>query len=142
MKHVNTKKMTAPALAFLLILSLSSCGGDPSDDGSDVNTINVTMSILYPESQQKENLIDYSMQIQEDATVMQILESYSNQEGVNIEVNTSDADAPYVTSINDVNADGTSQWVCEMNGKKKITKEISEYEVKDGDKIVWKYEAP
>ena len=73
---------------------------------------------------------------------MQILESYSNQEGVNIEVNTSDADAPYVTSINDVNADGTSQWVCEMNGKKKITKEISEYEVKDGDKIVWKYEAP
>lgn len=140
MKHACMKKLTALMLIFLLTLSLSACGSDPSDDGSDVKTISVTMSILYPESAHKENLTDYRMQIQEDATVMQILESYSDQEGVNIEVNTSAA--PYVTSINDVNADGTSEWVCEVNGKEKITKEISEYEVGDGDKIVWEYQAP
>lgn len=139
MKHAYMKNLTALTLVLLLVLAFSACSGDPSDDGSDVKTIRVTMSILYPDNANKENLVDYNMQIQEDATVMQILESYSNQEGVSVEVNTSAE--PYVTSINDVNADSGSEWSCEINDKKKITKKVSEYEVKDGDKIVWQYAA-
>ena len=136
MRNGFTKKLTAIAIALLLIFSLAACGGDPSDDGSDVKTINVTLSILYPGDSHKESVEGYAMNIQDKATIMQILESYADQQSVAITVDTSAS--PYVTSINGVKAKGSSGWVFEVNDKS-ITKGASECKVKNGDKIVWKY---
>lgn len=133
------KKFTILFLAFLLIFTAAACGGDPSEDGSDINTIAVTISIIYPEDAKKQNVESYDLQVQEEATVMQILESYCDQEGIENEVVTSTA--PHVTSINGVRAAGDLGWVFEVNGDSRTTKGAAEYKVKDGDKIVWKFAA-
>lgn len=137
MRHTFAKQLTVLVLALILILAMASCGSQPSDDGSDINTVTVTMNILYPEEAKKQDLENFDMQVQEDATVMQILESYSNQEGIPIEVDTSST--PYVTSINQVSSEGSSGWIYEINDDTSITKGASDYKVKDGDKIFWKY---
>lgn len=162
MKPNVLKRCTAVFLSVLLVFAVSACSADPAEDGSDVDTVNVTLSILYPQDEAgsenakdndaekdegkkaekdedavRTNVENYPMQVQEDATVMQILEAYSDQEGIELEVDTSGT--PYVTSINKVAADGSSGWVCEVNGDSNIAKEAAEYKVKDGDAIVWSY---
>lgn len=136
MKSNVLKRCTAVFLSVLLIFAAAACSADPAEDGSDVNTVNVTLSILYPEDKVLDadigltNVENYPMQVQEDATVMQILESYTNQEGVEMEVDTSGT--PYVISINGVKAKDSSGWICETGDGSDITK-------KDGDAITWKY---
>ncbi|MCB6993791.1 DUF4430 domain-containing protein [bacterium 210820-DFI.6.37] len=144
MKSTVFKRCAAVLLSALLVFSAAACSADPAEDGSDVNTVNVTLSILYPQDQldKDKKLMDvesYPMQVEEDATVMQILESYSDQEGIQVEVDTSGT--PYVTSINGVKADGSSSWVYEVGEDNNITKGAAEYKVKDGDAITWKYTA-
>lgn len=133
-----SKKLTAVCSALILILLMAACSADPSADGSDIKTINVTLSILYPEEQKTENLEEYTMQVEEDATVMQILESYSDQADIPIWVETSDS--PSVTSINGVDTDPDFQWVYEVNGKVLSDEPAADYKPEDGDRIVWKYE--
>lgn len=143
------KRCSAIFLICLLLAAVSGCGMDPSEDGSDVNMINVTLSILYSQDEVKDetkdetkdkdvipvtNVENYSMQVQEEATILQILESYSDQEGIDIQV--SDSDNPYITSIN-----GVSGWTCQVNGKD-VTKDIEDYKAKNGDTIQWTYFPP
>lgn len=137
MKSNVLRKCTIIFLICILAFAAAACSSDPSEDGSDINTINVTMNILYPKDSHKDNVEGYTMQVQENATVMQILEAYSNQEGIEMEVDTSGT--PYVTSINEVKAKGSSGWTYEVSEDTNITKGADEYKVKDGDSIVWRY---
>ncbi len=138
MKRKKPVRIAAVFLALLLVFGLSACGGDPADDGSDVETMRVSLSITYPEDAKKENVDSYSMQVQEKATVLQILESYTNQEGIEMTVDTS-YDTPTVVSINDVQAEGPSKWIYSVNGDEEITKGASEYKLEDGDQVVWQF---
>lgn len=138
MKKKKQIRVNAVLLMLLLIVTLASCGIDPADDGNDVETMRISLSVIYPEDAQKENVDSYSMQVQEKATVLQILESYTNQEGIEMSVETSD-NVPTVVSINDVRSDGPSKWVYSVNDNHKITKEASEYQLQDGDQVVWEF---
>lgn len=137
MRKKYYSKALAIALFAALLLSAAGCAGNPAADGSDVTTIRITLSILYPESSGRENVEDFSMQIEEEATVIQIMESYSNQEEIPVQV--SDTDPPQILSIGDSPANETSRWICLLNGDTDITEKISDYPLKDGDEIVWKF---
>ena len=138
MNNDSKQKFTAVLLALLLIFALAACGGDPAEDGSDVETIQINMNIEYPVDGKRENVEHYAMTVEENATVLQVLESYSDQEGLAIEVDTSGT--TNVTAINEIKTANGSGWVYEVNGET-ITKAASEYKVKNGDKIVWKFVA-
>ena len=134
----NRKKILGTLLCiFVLAFTMTSCGGDPSEDGSDIKTIIVSFSILYPENSGKANVENHKMQVQEDATILQLLESYTDQEGLESEINNSGT--PYITSINEVRENGSFGWVCEVNGSSRLTKGVSNYKVQNGDRIVWKF---
>lgn len=137
MKNKILKRSIAVVLSLLLVFAVTACGGNPSDDGSDVNTINVTLSITYPKDAKKDNVKEFAMNVEENATVLQILESYCNQENIPVDVESSGT--TYVTSINGIKAKGSSGWVYEVNDDASITKAVDEYKVKDGDKVVWKF---
>lgn len=143
MKSNVLKRCAAVFLSILLIFAAAACSADPAEDGSDVNTVNITLSILYPDDKVSDadigltNVENYPMQVQEDATAMQILESYTDQEGIEMEVDTSDT--PYVTAINGVKVKDASGWICETGDGSDITKKAAEYKVKNGDTITWKY---
>ena len=76
------------------------------------------------------------MQVEENATVMQVLESYSSQEGVQIQVE--NASSPKVAAIGNVSADEHMMWRCMLNDTD-VTTIISDQELKDGDEIVWSF---
>ena len=88
MKKRTGQKLFIFLLLAVLIVSVYGCAGDPSADGSDIHTIRVSLTILYPENADQKPIENYSMQVEENATVMQVLESYSSQEGVQIQVET------------------------------------------------------
>lgn len=132
------KTITATCFILVIMLAFTACNADPAADGSDIETIDVTLSILYPENAEKENLQQYPMQVQEHATVMQILESYSDQ--ANVAIRVEDSEIPRVTAIDGITASDGFQWSYEVNGKNNFEDTASDHELKDGDSIVWKYE--
>lgn len=178
------KKLTILCLALSMLLAVTACDSDPASDGSDIQTMNVTLTILYPrqaatdsvqdsqpgqtaESQKDsqtqegkvtqekqegslngsqaqsdkagpENLENYPLQVEEKATVMQILEAYSNQEGIRIQVSSA---APHrVTAINGIAETKALGWTYEINGKAGDPGDVAAKELENGDHITWKYE--
>lgn len=129
------KQVAIILFALLFIFIMTACTGKPSDDGSNVKTIRISMNILYPQNSEKKDTLDISMQVQEKATVMQVLESYTNQEGIPIVVDS--YDTPAVTSINGVKAKNRLEWIYTVNGEETATP-ASEYVLENHDKIVWK----
>ena len=152
------KKIMAILLSLIMILSLAACANvDPSDDGSDVETITVKMNIIYSEDGSREvitsdgnseeaeqvkeipeNITNYKMHVENSATVLQILQSMAAQE--NMEVIVDESETIYVTSIDGVAEDDASGWIFEVNGKSadETTDEgCSEYIPEDGDEITW-----
>lgn len=123
---------------LLIVLSVSfyGCTGDPAADGSDVNTIHISLTILYPTNAEQEPIENYTMGVEEKATVMQVLESFSSQEGIPIQVK--NAASPEVTAIGGVEADKNMKWRCMLNDTD-VTDNVSNQELKDGDAIVWSF---
>lgn len=136
MKKRTGQKLFIFLLLAVLIVSVYGCAGDPSADGSDIHTIRVSLTILYPENADQKPIENYSMQVEENATVMQVLESYSSQEGVQIQVE--NASSPKVVAIGNVSADEHMMWRCMLNDTD-VTTIISDQELKDGDEIVWSF---
>lgn len=174
------KKITILCLVLAMLFSVTACDSDPASDGSDIQTMNVTLTILYPQkaaadktedrqtaksqenSQSREtkadqkkqesssrgnqtqpaetfpeNLENYPLQVEEKATVMQILEAYSNQEDVRIQVSTTDPHR--VTAINGIAETETLGWSYEINGKAGDPGNVAMDELENGDQITWKY---
>lgn len=178
------KKITILCLVLAMLFAVTACDSDPASDGSDIQTMNVTLTILYPrqaatdsvqdsqpgqaaerqkDSQTQEskandekqegspngsqaqsdktapeNLENYPLQVEEKATVMQILEAYSNQEGVRIQV--SSAEPHRVTAINGIAETKAFGWTYEINGKAGDPGDAAARELENGDHITWKYE--
>lgn len=130
------KRITLIALSFLLTFSLAACL-DPSADGSDIKTIHVSMDVIYPEDADDENVTDFEMQVEESATVLDVLKSFADQQNIEIAIDDSSSSV-YVTAINGYTAEDTSGWIYEVNSKM-IMEEASHYVLKNGDKVTWEY---
>ena len=101
MKKTFIKRTFLILLVLIMTFTMAACI-DPSEDGSDVKMITVKMNILYPDSSDSGADIpkdekNYKISVEESATVIQILEAYSQQENIDISVDKSDT--VYVTSI-------------------------------------------
>lgn len=163
MKNKTFKQYILPIAALVLTLSMTACAVDPSYDGNDMETITVEMNIDFPDSEvmndndasdnddnndnditedktnfeYPEDVKGCKMQVENGATVMQILESFASQNNLEIQVDSTDG-IVYVTSIGGVAAGDVSAWIYEINDKA-IMEESSKYIPKNGDKITWQF---
>jgi len=138
MKGKTITKMIVTLLAILLAFGISGCGTKPSGSDSSLKTIAVTMNISYPQKSGKTDLKDYPMNVQQGATVLQVLEAYCEREGVNVSVDTTQGS--YVTGINQVQATQHTGWVYEVNGQSSVNG-ADQQQVQNNDNIVWKVTA-
>lgn len=160
MKNKKMSKYILSIAVIVLILSMSACAVDPSYDGSDMDTITVEMNVDFPDPEASDDtnstdneeaetegvqtdfvypddLESCRMQVENGATVMQILESFASQNDLDIQVETADGNIR-VTSIGDIVENDSGSWEYKINGKS-IMEEASKYVPKNGDKITWVY---
>jgi hypothetical protein len=114
-----------------LIIGLCACGSGPAGDDSDLGTVTVTISIVYPEDAKRKSPDDFAMNVSEKATIRQVLEAFCEQEGIPIELNGNS-----VSGINKVMAAGNSVWGYMINDEEKLSVDAAQ-KIKDGDNIVW-----
>lgn len=117
---------------FIFAIGLSACGPGPAGDDSDLKSITVTISIVYPEAAKMVNIERFTMNVSEKATVRQVLEAFCEQEGISIELSSSS-----VSGINQVMAAGDSVWGYTINDEEKLSID-ADRKIEDGDEIVWK----
>ena len=149
----NLKKIILMITVLVMAFAMTACSVDPSDDGSDTETITVYMNIDFPDADDEdddaeaaedivypEDIEDYKMQVENGATVMQILESFASQNNMEIVVD-STSPTVYVTSIAGV-AESTginaSGWIYEVNDKSS-NEEAAKYVPENGDEITWEF---
>lgn len=163
MKSKTFKRCIALIAALALMVSMTACAVDPSYDGSDMDTITVEMNIDFPDPEaisdnnvsesedvesntgtEDETVLEYSedvegykMQVENGATVMQILESFASQNDMEIQVASTDGTV-YVTSIDGIASGDVSAWIYEINDKS-VAEKSSKYIPKNGDKITWEF---
>ena len=144
----NLKKYLLVVLALIIVLGTCACTINPADDGNDIKTIKVEMNIEYPEADDEEfygiegltfpmDIEDYVMQVEEGATVMQILESFASQNNLEVLVE-EDGDSVYVTSIGGVTAGENTAWIFEIEDKH-TNVPASEYVPEHRDEITWEF---
>lgn len=163
MKNNLLKKYTAVLLAMAFTFTMTACSLtlDPSDDGNDLDTISVTVNIDYPDASEMadisstepsdeaadaatdeteaeaiaypEDINDFVMHVEQSATVMEVLQSFTDQEDIPLSI-----DSSYVVSISDVEQTNSGRWVYEINGVK-IADDATKRVAEDGDVITWKY---
>lgn len=132
----NIKRITLIALTLLLTLTFAACL-DPSADGSDIKTIHVSMDVIYPKDADIENVTDFEMQVEESATVLDVLKSFADQQDIEVIIDDSSSSV-YVTSINGYAAEDTSGWIYEVNNET-VMEEASHYVLANGDEVTWEY---
>lgn len=148
MKNTTFKKYIMIVLALILALSMCACTVDPSDDGSDMKTITVEMNIDYPDADDDdadaeaaqvypEDIEDYRMQVESGATVMQILEAFASQNGLEVVVDDTSSTV-YVTSIGGVAAGDSTGWIYEINDES-VMEEAAKCVPVNGDEITWEF---
>ncbi|HKM29009.1 MAG TPA: DUF4430 domain-containing protein [Anaerovoracaceae bacterium] len=126
-------------MAAMVVLS----GCETSDDMEtpiDADTISVTMSIDYPVKSDIPDVEDVVLTVEEDATVLDMLQVYcaSNDTPVTVELMSSE-----VQGINNVlNGEygNDRKWFYSLNDKS-ISTMPGEKEIKDGDSVMWYYRA-
>lgn len=143
------KKFILIISALIMTLAMTACTVDPSDDGSDTETITVYMNIDFPDTEDDddeaadadmaypEDIEDFKMQVENGATVMQILESFASQNNIEVLVDDSSATL-YVTSIAGVAAGDNSGWIYEVNDES-IMEEAAKCTPSNGDEITWEF---
>ena len=139
------KKTLLIMAALLLVFAMTACSVDPSDDGSDMKTITVEMNIDFPDADDEEfeldeypaDIEDYEMQVEDGATVMQILEAFATQQNLDVVVDESSATV-YVTSIGGVAAGGNTGWIYEINDES-VMEEAAKCVPANGDEITWEF---
>jgi len=131
------KKMIRTQLCLLTLLAalcLCGCGGKETQETPAVDSIEVFISIDYPQKAKKPDLKTLPFRIEEDSSVLQVVELFGNVNDISILVDTTYATLEGVDGvINHVTLD-TGTWQYKINDKLK-DKSVDDMILKDGDHL-------
>ncbi len=137
------KKILVLMMTIIMVLAMTACNIEPSDDGSDAKMINVKIEIDYPdaddedlEKAEKKDIED-KMKVEEGTSAIEMLYSYADANGIDIVL---DETSPtiYVTSIDGVEQTSDAGWIYEVNDE--MTMEAADKLIlEEGMEITWEY---
>ena len=137
------KKLLVLMTALIMVLAMTACSIEPSDDGSDAKMINTSIVIDYPDVDD-ENLekaemqdIEAAMIVEEGTSAMDMLLSYADANNLEVIMDESSPTA-YVTSIGGVAQTDDAGWVYEVDGE--MTMDAADQLIlEEGMKITWEF---
>ena len=153
---IREKKKTTLALLLVLMLTLISFAGCGNSDNGNNNSsedpsktsesavendrpagdLAVTISIDFPDDSDMKDVKDADLAVPADATVLDLLFAYVNDNG--LEIDTEGEDDSYVSKIGTVQEDDTSGWVFTINGET-VMESATKSTLNSGDHVEWKY---
>ena len=139
MKKNILRKITISFLVLLISLTAFACGNKKTSNETVVNPINVTMDIYYPQKAKMDNIKNISFAIEEDSSVLDIIQIYCNINNIPVSIETTSS---YVQGINGV-MEGDKYgdnhiWAFTINDKT-VKNGAADQILKDGDHVTWKY---
>ncbi|MDD4376803.1 MAG: DUF4430 domain-containing protein [Eubacteriales bacterium] len=138
MKNTISKKIIIVSLIMCISLSLFSCNSKKEKNGPIVHPISVTISIDFPEKAKIPDIINAEFSVEEGSSVLDLTQLYCNVNDIPVTVETTNNYIQGIDNvINDYFIKGKS-WVYTINNEYS-NKSQSEYAVKDGDSIQWKF---
>ena len=139
MKKNIFKKVIISFLVLLISLAIFGCGNENKTNDKVVNPINVSMDIYYPQKAEMDNIKNVSFTIEEDSSVLDMVQIYCNINNIPISIETTSS---YVQGINGV-MEGDKYgdnhiWAFTINDKT-VKNGAADQILKDGDHVTWKY---
>lgn len=136
------KRIRYGLLLCILLVSMlfvfSGCGNNAEEDAPEVKSIDITLSIEFP---QKSKIIDIKgvpFRVEEETSVLQMIELYGNVNNISVLVDTTHGTLEGISGIiNEVYQDNHT-WKFKINGKNTSTA-VSDCVLEDEDSIEFIY---
>lgn len=128
------------ALALGLAVCVTGCRDKSSSSAEEsvVNPINLLISIDYPGKANKPDLENFKFKAEEDSSVLEATELYCNISEIQLLVDTTNNEVQGINGINNGELKKKYVWKYKINGKE-VSDNPQDYDLKDGDNIIWYY---
>lgn len=136
------KKLSLYACLCILLLSalclFTGCSQQQTEETPDIETVNITLSIDYPKKSSRTDIHEVSFRLEEDTTVLQLIELYGNVNNLSVLVDTTQSTLEAINGVQNgiFWKDGT--WKFKINGKY-TTKSENEILLEDSDHLEFIY---
>lgn len=128
------------ALVLGLAVCVTGCRDKSSSSAEEsvVNPINLLISIDYPGKANKPDLENFKFKAEEDSSVLEATELYCNISEIQLLVDTTNNEVQGINGINNGELKKKYVWKYKINGKE-VSDNPQDYDLKDGDNIIWYY---
>ena len=139
MKKNTITRLILCITALFVAMSVTACSEKQKDDEAPtVASIDITISIDYPESAEMDNVTQEPFSIEENSSVLEAIQLYCNVNEMPVTIETTGGT---VVGINDLlNGDifAARTWHFKVNGEI-CTAPAGDVTLKDGDSLEWVY---
>lgn len=147
---INNKTKKGFVIFVVLMLTLAmfaSCGDEDvakveevitDEEEVPVGDVQASLTIKFPKDSGETNVEKLTTALPTDGTVLDLIWAYANDNNVEMNIDDSDADNPYITQIGSVKSDKKSGWTFTVNGEQ-IMKSAGQVKLEDGDEVVWEF---
>ncbi len=139
MKKITFTRLILCIAALSLAVSITACGKQQKEEETPmVNSVDITISIDYPQSSEMDDITQESFTIEENSSVLEAIQLYCSVNEMPVTIETTGGT---VVGINDLlNGDifASRTWHFKINGEL-CSEPAGDVTLKDGDSLEWVY---
>lgn len=125
-------------LLISVLFLISGCGSQEEENTPNVETISITLSIDYPNKSNRTDINEVAFKLEEDTTVLQLIELYGSVNNLPILVDTTHSTLEGINGVDNGVYWKKGEWQFTINGKY-TTKAEGEKALKNGDSVQFIY---
>ena len=128
------RKLVLCMLIVMAALFCISCGNSSEDETTSVESVDINISIDFPEKAKLPDLRTLPFRVEEETTVLQAVELYGTVNNISILVDTTASSLEGIDGVINGITLKKGEWQYKVNGKE-TSKSISEAVLKNGDHL-------